>query len=287
MSFLRQLIERKISAATGATVAMGDFSFSPFSGTLEMLEVKISPSRFAPPALTIDRVWAKLSVAKALKQEIAVKEISIERPSLVIQIRSDGTSNLTQIDPHKSETPEQDKQGGGAWDFECDKIQIVDAQLLLQHFGHEGYKCGMENLSGEIRSQGTDLLLQFSAATCGRRDIPVELGATTLEGKLIGAGGFQNLPTCGLELTAKLAQTLAVRVTASVLANWKFELDLAGMVRLPQLVQLLPDDLKLPITVTGDAPVNVKMRAGIGTDRAIRIQSLEMKASELSVGKRM
>lgn len=283
MSFIRQLIERKISAATGATVTMGEFSFSPFSGALEMLDVKVSPSRFAPPALTIGRIWGKLSVTRALKQEIAIKELSIENPSLIIQIRSDGTSNLTKTDAHKSETPEQDKQAGGRLDFECEYIQLVDAQLMIHHFGHEGYKFAIEHFSGQIRNQGDDLKLEFTVGACGRRDMPVELGGMSLEGKLKGAGGFRNFASCGLEVIGKLASTLAVKVSSSVLTNRIFNIDLAGMVRLPLLVQLMPDDLKPPFIIAGDNPVNLKMRAILGTDRAIKIQSLETSATDLSI----
>lgn len=286
MSFIRQLIERKISAATGAVVAIGQFSFSPFTGVVEILDMKVSVSRFVPPVLGVDRIFAKLSVTRALKQEIVLKELSIEKPAITIQVRSDGTSNLTRPDQHKSETPEQDKQGGGAWEFECPQISIVDAYFHIHHFGHEGYKFAVERMNGIVKSEGNDLQLKFIADTCGRRDIPLELGQLTGEGKLTGAGGFKNFGTCGLDAMIRLSANIVAKVTSSVLANRSFDCDIAASLKLPMLLQLLPDDLKLPIAVDGDSPVSVKSRASFGRDRSFKLQSLELKATDLSVIKR-
>jgi hypothetical protein len=286
MSFIRQLIERKISAATGAVVAIGQFSFSPFSGVVEILDLKVSVSRFVPPVLGVERIFAKLSVTRALKQEIVLKELSIEKPSITIQVRSDGTSNLTRPDQHKSETPEKDKQAGGAWEFECSQISIVDAYFHLHHFGHEGWKVAIERLNGFIKSDGNDLQLKFLADTCGRRDIPLELGALSLDGKVTGAGGFKNFPTCGLDAMVKLSSNVAAKLTSSVLANRNLDCDLAASIKLPTLLQLLPDDMRLPVTFEGDAPVNLKSRASFGRERGFKLQSLELKTSDLAVATR-
>jgi len=286
MSFIRQLIERKISAATGAVVAIGQFSFSPFTGVVEILDMKVSVSRFVPPVLGVERIFAKLSVTRAMKQEIVLKELSIEKPALTVQIRSDGTSNLTRPDTHKSETPEQDKQAGGSWGFECDQISVIGANLQLHHFGHEGYKVAIERLNGAIKADGNDLQLKFIADTCGRRDIPLELGQLSFDGRLTGAGGFNNFTTCGLDAMIRLSSNIAVKLTSSVLSNHNFDFDIAASMKLPTLLQLLPDDLRLPVVVDGDTPVNLKARASFGRDRGLKLQSLDLKATDLSVRSR-
>src|SRR4051794_20841718 len=103
MSFIRQLIERKISSATGSAVTFGDFKFSPLSGAIEVRGVKVAAVAFAVPFVTIDRVLATVSVARALKQEIVVKSLAIEKPVFSYQLRSDGSTNLP---PRKPESPE-------------------------------------------------------------------------------------------------------------------------------------------------------------------------------------
>jgi len=60
------MIERKISAAAGASVTFEDFKFNPISGTIEIKGVKVAVPRFATPMLTVDRVAAKVAVARAL-----------------------------------------------------------------------------------------------------------------------------------------------------------------------------------------------------------------------------
>src|SRR5438477_5480189 len=126
MSFIRQLIEKKISSVTGATVMFGEFKFSPMSGTIEAFNVKMAAERFVPPFLGIDRIEMQVAVAKALRGEIIIKSLVIDRPLMIFQIHSDGKTNLMRKKPTGPVEAIVPKEGaaGGTWEFSADKISI-------------------------------------------------------------------------------------------------------------------------------------------------------------------
>jgi uncharacterized protein involved in outer membrane biogenesis len=126
MSFIRQLIERKISSVTGAAVTFGDFKFSPMSGTIEVLGLKVATERFAAPFVSAVRIEAKVAVTKALKGEIVVKTMTIEKPLLNYTIRSDGTSNFDRKRSNSTESAvPREGSAGGSWEFDAEKILVV------------------------------------------------------------------------------------------------------------------------------------------------------------------
>ena len=107
MSFLRQIFERKLSNALGAAVTFEEFKFSPLSGNVEVVGVKVAMPRFATPMLSIGRLSAKLHVARALKQEIVLKSLTVERPVLSIVCRADGSLNLSE--PKRARSPSRSR----------------------------------------------------------------------------------------------------------------------------------------------------------------------------------
>src|SRR5215831_2623121 len=118
MSFIRQLIEKKISTAMGAAVTFGDFKFSPMSGTVELENVRIAAERFVPPFLSIGRIEASIAVARALRGEMILRSLVIERPVLTLNIHADGKSNLPARPRGKAEAiVRKEGAAGGLWEF--------------------------------------------------------------------------------------------------------------------------------------------------------------------------
>ena len=162
MSFLRQMIERKISAAAGASVTFEDFKFNPISGSIDIKGVKVAVPRFATPMLTVDRVVAKVAVARALKQEIVLKSLAIENPVLSIVYRSDGSLNFDETRKVRAAAGDLN-EAGGAWEFECDKVLIVGGQVVFRDYRRERYTLAIEGINASIEPQGQDLALTLTA----------------------------------------------------------------------------------------------------------------------------
>src|SRR4051794_29071766 len=83
MAIVQGVIERKLSSLLGAKVTFDKFSVSPLSGTIEASGMRVvGDDEQQPPLLTIVLVRAQISIKQALKGEIIVKSITIEKPVL-------------------------------------------------------------------------------------------------------------------------------------------------------------------------------------------------------------
>ena len=130
-AFLQQLIQRKLSAALGADVTFEKLNVSLLGGTIEAVGVTVSTAdKSLPPILTIAKVRAEIAVARALKGEIAVRSLAVERP-VVRFVRRDGRTNVPSR-PQKgerNETGESEKTDKTSWKFAVERVLIVDGEV--------------------------------------------------------------------------------------------------------------------------------------------------------------
>jgi uncharacterized protein involved in outer membrane biogenesis len=283
MSFLRQMIERKISAAAGAAVTFEEFRFSPLSGTIEIKGVKVAVPRFATPMLTADRILAKVVVARALKQEIVLKSLAIENPVLSIVYRSDGSLNIEETRRARAATHEL-KDAGGAWEFECDKVLIVGGQIVFRDTRRERYTIALEGINASLAPEAQDLAITLTADALGRRDKPLELGAVKLSGKLTGAAKLKNLDTAALQLDGSIDQ-VAIGIASTLVSNRVFDIDLSGAMPLAKLVGLMPSKRAFAYDISGGDSLEFKARLTLDGHRTIRIARLEFKTTDVTLNR--
>jgi hypothetical protein len=277
------MVERKISAAAGASVTFEEFKFSPLSGTIDIRGMKVAVPRFATPMLTVDRVLAKVVVARALKQEIVLKSLAIEKPVLSIVYRSDGSLNFDETTKARAASAEL-KEAGGAWEFECDKVLIIGGQVLYKDNRRDRYTLAVESVNATIEPDGEDLSLVLSADATGRRDKPVEMGPLKLTGRLTGAARFRNLGAAALKLDGSL-DTVSIAVASTLILNRAFGIDESGVTRLEKLAALLPSARDIPYQVSGGEALEFKVRAMLDGRRTIRIASAEFKTSDVTLNR--
>jgi hypothetical protein len=286
MSFLRQIFERKLSAAMGAAVTFEEFKFSPLSGNVEVAGVKVAMPRFATPMLTIGRISAKLHVARALKQEIVLKSLSIERPVLSIVCRTDGTLNLSAPKRGSSSSSESGSEGG-AWTLECDKVLIVGGAVTYRDDRREKYQLAVEGIDATLTPNGSDLSITLTANATGRRDRPVELGPLKLLGKLAGVSGWKLAAAAGLQLAGTLDDALELKLASSSrLAAGNYEVDLDGPLRLASVLNLLPTTAARAIPYSlngGPGEVKLKLRATIENPRSVIVREFAVSTGQITL----
>src|SRR3954471_4598682 len=151
MSYIRQLIEKKISTVMGAAVTFGDFHFAPMSGTIEIENVKVAAERFVPPFLSAGRIEASIAVARALRGEMVVRSLTIDRHVLTLNIHSDGKSNLPAKPRGKAEAiVPKEGSAGGLWDFNLDKISINHGRFEFRDISRDNYRLSVEGINATI-----------------------------------------------------------------------------------------------------------------------------------------
>jgi hypothetical protein len=262
MDFIRRFIEQKISRATGAEVRIGGLSFSPFTGVVEVLNLGVGTF------LTVRKIEAKIAVARALKQEIVVRSLSIEGPVVTITRIADGTTNLPPRPAGDKKTSEPKK----SWEFEAHKVLVVGGRVALQD--GNGYHVSIENLDGSVEMKSTDQAeFVFAADSLGRRDHPVELGEARLVGKLAG----------GLNLTLSAGSMLDLNLRTPAIASGRWDGEMNLSMALATLLALLPPQTRPPITIaTGDA----RLSASGSFDRAgnvFNLHTFELRAGAVTL----
>src|SRR6266480_282757 len=177
MSYIRQLIEKKIATAMGAAVTFGDFHFAPIAGTIEIHNVKVAAERFVPPFLSIGRVEAHIAVARALRGEMVLRKLTIDRPVLTLNIHADGKSNLPAKPRGKAESiVPKEGSAGGLWDFNLEKISINHGRFEFRDMLRNNYRLSVEGINATITHEAQDLAITLTADSVGRRDREIEIG---------------------------------------------------------------------------------------------------------------
>jgi hypothetical protein len=285
MSFIRQLIQRKLSTVTGGTVMMGEFKFAPMSGTIEAFGLKIAAERFVPPYLAIERVEAQVIVSRALRGEIVLKSLVIDRPTFIYQIHADGKTNqpTKPTRPLEAIVPKA-KTAGGTWDFSADKIAINHGRFEYRDATHDNYKLTVEGINATITPDQQDVAISLTADSVARRDKEIDVGTLKLLGKLSGGGIRQPLAS-SLSSRASIADSVIVDITSTMLANRCFNIELAGALPLATVVGLLPMGRAQTWTIAGPGTVGIRSSIAVELFKSVNVSHLELKLGELEISR--
>ena len=122
MTILQGPIERKLSALLGAEVKFEQFKVSLLSGSVEVAGVRVGEF------LTVARAVVQIAVKRALKGEIVVKSLTIERPQVDLPKRPRRPER-----PAKSPTaPAADEPSEKTrWTFDIEKVLVLDGDVRI------------------------------------------------------------------------------------------------------------------------------------------------------------
>ena len=205
MGLLQQPLERKLSAMLGAEVTFEKLHISLLGGSIEaqgMTVVTDDPTR---PLLTVQRIRAEISIPAALKKEIVVRSLTVEKPVVTITRNSDGQLNLprrTPSEPNGGGAPVQARQtpdrgpakagsedSGGSWKFEAQKVLVVDGDVRFRDAA-DGYAASCQPITAELK-QGFGRLIRSKSD----KGIVVILDSR-VTGKRYGKIFLDALPEC-------------------------------------------------------------------------------------------
>jgi hypothetical protein len=122
MKLAQSLIEKKLSSLLGVEVKFEQFKFSILGGTIEVTGVKIGN------ALSAARGVATVSLGRALKGEIIVKSITIEKPSIDIAALPKRPPRPPSEKKKEDESSDEEKT---RWTFDIEKLLIVDGKVVI------------------------------------------------------------------------------------------------------------------------------------------------------------
>jgi uncharacterized protein involved in outer membrane biogenesis len=288
MALLQNPIQRKLSTLLGADVSFERLNLSLLGGSIDARGVRVSTGGddAEGPILTIARVRAELSMSRALRGEIVVRSIAVERPVLTLVRRPDGTTNLPRRFDADGEdgpavVPDADgdarSQAGQRMSIQLDKLLVVDGEL---HFHQGAYHAAANGAMFEMarKAGGFDLTLILDALM--RVDQPVQFGTAKAVGRLDGADDLSTLSEASIDLQVELGD-LRGHVSSPSISSGTGKATMEGELDLSALPPMLPDGL-LPTVferITGRVKLNA--RAEYDRNEGLRVPSLELTAAGL------
>ncbi len=234
MPILQGAIERKLSALLGALVTFDKLNLSPFKGAIEVLGVRVGD------VATVARVHVEVAIGRALKGEFVVKSLTIERPTVNLVRRADGSLNLPKPKskpPAAAPAPAEAEEESGKWTFDAEKVLLVDGQVNIIA---GTYRASVERLLVELKRSGGAYNVTLLAHSIGRRDEPAELGELRGNGVITNAADLSALSRAAADLTLQLGDLLKMKLRTAEIGSLVFDAALDGHIDVARVKKLLP-----------------------------------------------
>jgi len=260
MSLLQQPIEKKLSRLLGRKVTFGLLKISPLGGRLEAEDMIVEGDDANEPMLSVRRITAQVSLAKALGGQFDLKSLVIEGPQIFISRHADGSFNLPQRPARFAPPNEEDSK---PWQFEAQSIRIEAGQI---RFRDGSYVASADQISGDFKYQGSKIDLSLSIPKLGRRDIPVEFGPLDLTGQIDLPGSFVDLPQAPVRLDLKFPAGLSLTVDSPNPSLGRAAIALEGKLDAAQWLSAMPPGISVPPILTAtkfNAPVAIALQTEI------------------------
>jgi hypothetical protein len=296
MSIFQQPIERKLSALLGAEVCLERLKLSLLGGSLEAFGVTVGGG----PVISVGRVRAEISVAKALAKQMVIKSLTIEKPVVSIVRRADGSWNLpkraaadenaiaekgispisggradiNQGEPLMSaargsvagasgKESSKDSSDETSWQLEARRICISDGEIHFRdETGGANYHASLEQIRGEVRQESGELVFEIVAPSVGRRDQPMNLGPIRLLGTFKGVSDVAKIFAAGVDASVELSSFLQAKIASPSAASGQFHAKFSGAIDLPLARGMVPPMVTLPALLLSAALSGVVKIAG-------------------------
>jgi uncharacterized protein involved in outer membrane biogenesis len=242
MALLQQPIQRKLSALLGAAVTFDKLNLSLLSGTIEAVGVTVAGEDRSSPLLTVARVRAEVAVARALKGEIVVRSLTIERPVVRFVRRADGTTNLPKRDkkPDDATTPPATNDDAGndktSWKLDVEKLLVVDGEV---HVRLDAYELAVPRVLIELKRTRDGYAITLLAEQVARRDVPIDIGTIKGTGTIGGASDLTALPDASINAELDVEGFGRVRYTATKIRTLDGEVEFQGGFSIARVMSLL------------------------------------------------
>jgi uncharacterized protein involved in outer membrane biogenesis len=270
LPFLEELLEKKLSELLGADVSFDRVKLSPLSGKLEVINLSAKARGESEPFLSVPRIEAKIAMARALKQEISIQSLRIERP--MVRLPLPITPKRRESTQPTTDRPEISK----AWQFEADDVLVVDA---LVHFDGAGYRAIAENTTISLKRDESGIAITLMAQTLGRVEPNVVLGAAKLNGH-IATRDFTKLATSPVTLAGEIADKIRVQAKTDSIASRMVDARIEGTLDSAHLSRLVEQPGSRLPTVVGDVHLDID---GTFSPSKITLRRAEISTENASI----
>lgn len=174
---VRQQLPKLVEEHLGAQATIGDVRINPFLFSFEATDLAIA-EKSGLPVLQVGRVFLDFETSSLLRRAWTLRELSIERPAINLDLDASGSLNLARLIQFlQAKTPAKEQAAGAM------------PRLLLQHMAITGgaLKFTDRTLQPEARAQAD--LIDFEIHDVST--LPDSNGEHTLSARLAEGGSLQ------------------------------------------------------------------------------------------------
>lgn len=263
LPFLEELLEKKLSNALGAKVTFDRVKVSPLSGKVEVINLVASARGEAKPFLSVARIEAKVAMARALKQEIVIQSLRIERPVLRLPL------------PVLNKGAADRKDGSKPWSFEADNVLVVDGSA---EFHSHIYHATAEGLRLSLKREDGNIVLTLLVDVLRRVDADARMGPLKAMGQF-ATTDFAQLPAAAVALAGELEPGLRFSITAAALRSKAIDAQLDGIIDAALLLKFLPRPSQSIPMISGEIHLSM---AGTFSPNEIALRRLDIRSADMN-----
>ena len=144
-------IVEQANLATGGKTQIGglDFDLSTLTAHLYNITVRGTEGPEQPPLLHADKLTVRIKILSALHQQVALKELLVDRPIVHLQVSRDGKNNLPTA------PPSQTSSHTSVFDLAVEHVQLSSGEV--------NYNDRKTPLEADLYDLGTDIRFESGA----------------------------------------------------------------------------------------------------------------------------
>jgi uncharacterized protein involved in outer membrane biogenesis len=232
MAIIQPAIERKLSALLGVPIKFEKLSVSLLGGSIEATGVT------AGDFLTIAKVRADVAVTRALKGEIVVKSLTIERPEVVIKPRAKRVANEVENERKPAARDNDDDDGDRTrWRFDVEKLLLLDGSIELRL---ENYELASPRVLVQLTRQGDGYSVTLLAERVARQDRQMDVGEVGITGRIDGASDLLAIADAAASLEIRIGDLATIHYDTPRVRALRGDVKFSGAFELSRLLDLLP-----------------------------------------------
>lgn len=295
-------VERLLSNLLGARVQFRRFHASPLSGTVEIEGMSVTRHGSGEPMLTVERVQAEVALSQALRGQMVITAMRMERPILSLVRRESGTarSNVPesmQVDPRTApqkaeralEMAEDAAEAvhGLGLGMDVRRALLTDGEVHYRDESLGQYHLSAGRIIGQLDHAGNGYEFNGVVESVGRRDRPAELGEVHVTGRVENIDDLAEFPHARIVADVNVGEQMHQRIEVPSVESRTLRMTVDGEMELAQLTPLLPEGVKVfePIRAAGtQGRIELRGTVTYDPDQGLRIPEMNQNVRDVTVG---
>jgi hypothetical protein len=183
-------------------------------------------------------------MARALKQEIAIESLRVERPDVRLPL---------PMTPKRRESSTDKTEPSKPWQFEADDVLVVDAVV---RYDGANYRAIADKTTISLKRDASGIAITLMTETLGRLEPNVVIGSLKMNGH-IATRDFTKLTSSPINLSGEIADRIRVKAKTDSIASKAVDAQIEGSLDSEHVSRLIEQPGSRLPSITGNVHFNI------------------------------